>query len=469
MSHNSDAKQGRFFEAKLTQRHLLTRRHGAVALTLVGLFAVAIAISTGRSLFHAATNSPVHGLPSARPLLVATREISHAGPSFLTQEFTGIVSARRTTQLAAKALGRVEQLDVDLGDKVLAGQMLVRLDREQLQAQRDIIAANMAAAAALLSELHNGPRRQDIEQSEARVRELRSLTELQQSNFSRTENLRDSAAISAQELDENSFRTQAIEAQLSSAEKSLELLREGTREEQLAAQRAVLDGLAAQLKALDIQLEEKQIVAPYDGHVQARWVDEGAIVSPGQPLLEIVETGRLEVHLGVPPDLAENLIEGAILVSQEGIEFPATMARLAPAIQLATRTRELVLELGQSESRQVAVGAAVNVRLKTRVAAQGYWIPTAALTAGERGLWAVFVAVPKPNSATDETAATHVIERRPVEMLRSQGTWAEIRGPVSATDQIVIEGVHRLVAGQSVSRSDDDDSRVGRSEGFLSN
>ena len=360
--------------------------------------------------------------------------------------------------MAAKTLGRVEQLYVELGDHVEAGQTLVRLDSEQLQAARDVVAANLAAADALLAEFKHGPRPQELQQSQSRLQELQSLTNMQQAQLARTETLRGTAAISKQELDETRFQTDAVAAQLLAAQQAHQLLVEGTRSERIDAQQSVIDGLAAQLRNLDIQLTEKSIVAPYAGHIQARLVDEGAIVSAGQPLLDIVETSALEVHVGLPNEIAEQLSTGSLSVS---VDDPANLGtkrlavsieRMAPTIQSTTRTREVVLHIDTQDYTRPAIGSAVQVLYQAPVDAQGYWIPTAALTAGPRGLWAVYVAVP---SVTDQSPGTHTtgihtIERRQVELLRSQGEWSEVRGPLDADERLVIDGVHRIVAGQAV-------------------
>lgn len=277
------------------------------------------------------------------------------------------------------------------------------------------------------------------------------MVELQQANLIRTESLRRSLAISAQELDENRFRTDAIESQLQAAEKSLELLKEGTRSEQIKKQQAVVTGLKAQLDSIDIQIAEKRLTAPYSGHIQTRLVDEGQIVAAGQPLLEVVETTALEVHVGLPVDLCTNLSNASLTVNLGEVDIPTTLARVSPSIHSATRTREVVLALDQQSYQQLPIGTAVQVELKTQTETQGHWIPTSALTSGTRGLWAVFLAIPlEPGQAAAESQATHQIERRQVELLRSQGDWSEVRGPIAGSEQLVIDGVHRIVAGQRV-------------------
>ncbi len=456
----------------------------------VGLVVLAAASTAGLWLVLA-QSSPSNAAPApsinaqsephVRPLVVATQPVSQAGPGALQQRFTGIVVARRTTRLAAKVLGRVEQLFVELGDRVAADQPLVRLDSDQLQAARDVVAANLAAADALLAELKHGPRPQELQQSQSRLQELQSLTDMQRAQQERTENLRGSAAISKQELDEARFQTDAVAAQLLAAQQAHQLLVEGTRSERIDAQRSVVDGLAAQLRNLDIQLVEKLVLAPYAGHIQARLVDEGAIVSAGQPLLEIVESGELEVHVGLPNEIAEQLSSVSLSVAVDestnlgSKALAVSIARMAPTIQSTTRTREVVLHIETEDYAPLAIGSAVQVLYQGPVDAQGYWIPTAALTAGARGLWAVYVAVPSVSNQSTGTpvtgtpvtgtpvtlqldsessatavTGTHVIERRQVELLRSQGEWSEVRGPLAADERLVIDGVHRIVVGQSV-------------------
>jgi RND family efflux transporter MFP subunit len=457
-----------FFSRILTGRHFLTRRRklmlfaGAVMPSVAALLLFQMPVV--KSYLHSAptasttSNTAPAGQASsspARPLLVSTLPLAQAGPPFLKQQYTGIIAARRTTQLAAKTLGRVEQLTVELGDRVETGQLLVRLDSQQLLAQREVVAANLSAAQALLAELKHGPRIQELDQSQARLKELQSLMEMQQAQLSRTEQLNGSSAISKQEMDESRFQTDAVRAQLRAAEHADALLQAGTRAERIDAQQATVAGLAAQIKNIDIQLEEKQIVAPYAGHIQARFVDEGAIVAAGQPLLEIAETDQLEVHVGLPSELADSLNHGGgaqtLLTTVGSRRLSSRVDRISPTIQSTTRTREVVLTVEPGEYYPPAIGSAVNVEYQIPVEAQGFWIPTAALTAGARGLWGVFVAVANSHTGSDDpNSATHTIARRQVELLRSQAEWSEVVGPIDAQELLVVEGVHRIVPGQAV-------------------
>lgn len=387
------------------------------------------------------TNSVRHN----RLLSVTTCELNAAGPDFLSQRFTGIVAARRKSQLAAKTVGRVESVLVRVGSRVAKGDVLIELDQQQLIAQRNLAVAALNAAQARLRELQAGPRAQEIEQAESRVVELQSNLKLSQANFSRLSKLRESSSISKQEFDESQFSLNAAEAQLQSATQALELLREGTRVEQIDSQLATVEGLVAQIAKIDADIGDQTIVAPFNGSIQIRLVDEGAVVSPGQALLEILEAKPYEVRVGLPQELVDDLSESNLSVLHNGQQLSASIARIAPAIQDSTRTREVVLLLSEAASESVSVGSAVSVEVRQPNQSRGFWVPTKSLTAGARGLWAVFVAI-----ESQESQGMHVIERRQVELLRAYDGWSEVQGPVSPTDKLVIEGVHRVTPGQEV-------------------
>ncbi len=459
-----------FFQRFLTFRQILThrttRRLAAVGVVTAGLvipagyFLVAsglVASGNGSSTEPASTADPAFAT-EARLLTVATRELSAAGPEYLQQAYTGIVAARRSSRLASKQVARVESVLVDIGDQVEAGQLLIQLDVQQLTAERQVAAANSATAKARLNELSRGPRQQDIEQAVAQVVELQANVQLSRANFARVTDLRRSSAISKQEYDESRFALEAMVAKLESASQNLELLREGTRVEQIEAQAAVVAAMEAELLRIDADIADRSIHAPFGGSIQSRMIDEGSIVSPGEPLLAIMERAPYEVRVGVPPEVARNLSGSELTVMSGKQELDATISRIAPAINELTRTREIVLQLSETSSHLVSIGSSVKVAVQVPVITDGYWVPSACLTAGPRGLWAVYVTSDPTDHAHQDLGSAKTglgdgvrkIERRQVELLRAQGQWSEIKGPLAPTDRLVIEGVHRATPGQLV-------------------
>lgn len=477
----------------MTHRQLLTRRAASVVALVVLLSTLVAAAlrhelsneTDGSQLTHrsdavatsdtsSATTLPTNEetASSARFLEVATSTFSQVRPPNMEQRYTGIVLPRRTSLLAAKALGRVEEVRADIGDAVRAGDLLIELDDDQLAAELEVAQASLAAAQDRLQEMLAGPRRQDIEQAESRVNELQAILDLEQANLERTQALKASRAISIQELDERRFQVQATTARLAAAQQQLNLLREGTRAEQLAAQKNLVASLLAEVDRIQVRLDEQRILAPYDGQVQQRLVDEGAVVSPGQALLEIVETGALEIHVGLPAELAADLQAGVmehIFVLPPGRSQPSTdlaagrvsarLDRISPNLDATTRTRRCILLIEAKETPLIAIGDSVDVLLNhSRESANHYhgtWVPTEALTAGPRGLWMLFVTVPADQDSRFPELDLQKIEQRPVELLQAHGEWSLVRGPLDQNERFVTRGVHRIVAGQLVRLQND--------------
>lgn len=416
-------------------------------------------------------------------LPVKTFRLDSIQPSVQSQKYSGVVMARRSSRLAAKHLGRITKILVDLGDTVESGQVLAELDQRELKAEKSVLQAQLAGAESRLEELQRGPRFQEIEQAEALVRQYRATLTLRQANLKRTEDLVKSASISEQEHDEAMTSLEATEAQLDSARKTLELLREGTRKEQVRSQEAVVDSLQAQLEKIDVLISELVIAAPFDGHVQARLVDEGVIVSPGQPIVEVVETGCLEVHVGVPAHLVNSgaLHSARVFCGQQPLL--AELVRVSPTIDHRTRNLEAVFALrpeshipatssvqsGYTQcSADCRVGQAVDVHVSVRADSSGWWIPTSALIPAARGLWSVLVAKavdgdsvqPQkpgvPRLENDSVGGDQpygrfsVIETAQVELLRSTGELSQVRGALTGSEQLVLSGIHRITSGQRV-------------------
>lgn len=418
-------------------------------------------------------------------LPVKAFRLDNIQPTVQTQTFSGIVMARRSSRLAAEHLGRITRIHVDLGDAVQAGQVLAELDQRELLAEKSVLEAQLSGAQARLEELQQGPRIQEIQQAEALVRQFEATLTLRQANLTRTEDLVKSASISKQEYDEALTGLEATRAQLESAQKTLDLLREGTRKEQVRSQEAVVKGLESQLEKIQVLISELVITAPFDGHVQARLVDEGVIVSPGQPIVEVVETGSLEVHVGVPAQLVNSgvLDNAKVLCGKE--DLSAELVRISPSIDHRTRNLEAVFEIlsechvlpasnsnkSSSYSRSSAecrIGQAVDIQVSVRSDGGGWWIPTSALVAASRGLWSVLVvktieddgdldeksdsAVLQTESAglTQDIGKSSVIQTVQVELLRASGDWSQIRGALKGSDQLVLSGTHRITSGQRV-------------------
>ena len=187
------------------------------------------------------------------------------------------VEARETTLVAARLLARVESIAVRAGDYVEAGQLLVRLQQEDLQAR--------------------------AAQAQEQVRSVQArLTEARQ-NLERARELRGRQLIAESDLDAAQANALSLEADFAAAQQAL------------AAARTAL-GYA-------------EIRSPLAGRIVDRFAEPGDTVSPGQKILSLYNPFSLRIEAWVRESLALTLTQGQTLQ----VEIPALGRRAEARIE----------------------------------------------------------------------------------------------------------------------------------------
>jgi RND family efflux transporter MFP subunit len=354
-----------------------------VAIAAISVSALVFGVSTLRAEASSGFSSPP-------PMPVSALTADYAQDAQIDELFAGIVSARRQSALGFERAGRIEAIAVDVGDQVREGDLLARLDMRALDAQ-------IAAA-------------------DAQTAEAAAQTALARETEDRQAQLLARGHISQQRFDEVRTSTRAAEARQNAA--------------------------AAAADALRVQRDLSVVTAPFDGVVTARHADEGAIAQPGQPLLDIVEAGALEVRVGLPQSFVAGFEPGEThRFRTESGDVTAVFRASTGIVDRQSRTVMALFDL--EAGRGVSAGEVVRLALSTPVGVDGFWVPTQALAEGRRGLWSVYVLVP------DATGA-HTLEARPVETVRVEADRAFVRGAVEPGELILASGVSRITPGQSV-------------------
>ena len=258
----------------------------------------------------------------------------------------------RTIQVASRAGGRVAEVRVHEGDRLHTGQVLVTLERAELEAKREEARAAMELAQAQLDRVVNGPRavevdafharvqgaqaqlqqlargarREDIERSRAQLAATESQLENAELGAHRNAELFKSGAISQAEVDGASAQQKtalanrdaarmalaaltdgsrpeevaAAQARLSEARAQLENTKLGSRDEDVRVARAQLVQAQARLSLAETNLTEATIVAPRDCVVEALDLRPGDLLAPSQTAATLVEDDQLFVRAYVP-------------------------------------------------------------------------------------------------------------------------------------------------------------------------
>lgn len=423
---------------------VLTTRHFATQGRMAAFAGAVMALAATGFMLSQPADSAGNGNGAQQAALPVSIVVAEPVKSFQqTRHYTGALVARRSAELSFERAARVLTVLVDEGDTVRTGQELASLDVRRLETRQQMLKAQRDAAAAQLAEFVAGPRAETIAAAYAQVVELRAQQKLSRLTYYRTEKLQARNSASDQEVDDSRLSLESANARLDQAGQRLDELKAGTRAEQITGQQAMVDQLDAQLADVQLDREDSILTAPFNGRIARRYIDEGSVTAPGEPIVRMIESTAIEARIGLPASSFSNLMFGDSVTLQLGKrQIQATFARVLPEVDLQTRTQLAVFEMAYADSIHVAPGQTVRLSQNDRVDATGFWLPTAALSPGQRGLWSAYVVA-------DQNGSDRIVSR-PVEILHTEGERVLVTGTIQAGDRVVAGGVQRIVPGQMV-------------------
>ncbi len=227
-----------------------------------------------------------------RSTQVATAEVTAREISPAIQG-VGTVEAKVVVQLAAKITGRIVIMNVDQGDTVQPGQVLVQLENAESSAEVDRAVANVDRANLAVHLQQAGLLRSQaaLSASEAIVAKARANRSLAYANADRWRKLAATDLVAQMDLDERINVAQSADAEL----KSAEALREAAAKE-VALQEAALNiapkdiaAATAALASVRARKADSIITSPISGYVVSRELESGAAVNPGTPILKLAD------------------------------------------------------------------------------------------------------------------------------------------------------------------------------------
>ena len=204
----------------------------------------------------------------------------------------------REVDINSKIAGRVVELLVKEGDVVKKGQVLARMDKREIIAEVNQAKAGEQSLSAQLSQATTNTGVQDqtlqaaLSVAKAKLATAQSELDLAESDFNRVSKLVDSGAISQQTFE--SYRSkynvamaarEEAQAGVTSAEANLSQGKANRENEEVL--RSKIAQSAAQIEQTQVSLDETEIRAPFDGIITAKYVEVGAMISTGIPLVSI--------------------------------------------------------------------------------------------------------------------------------------------------------------------------------------
>ena len=221
--------------------------------------------------------------------------------------------------LPAPSAERIVAIDVREGERVEAGQSLLKLEPTRTQSELAAAEAQAAQRREVLAELEAGPRSEDIAQARANLASAEAEARAARAYLQRLLPLKDKNYVAAADLDRARAAAGNAAGKVRAAGAALDELLHGTRTEQLAQGEAAVAAATAQAAAQQAVFDKLSVVAPRAGRVDSIPFKLGDQAPVGAPLAILLVGDAPYARVYVPEPLRANVKVGdAIAVFVDG-------------------------------------------------------------------------------------------------------------------------------------------------------
>lgn len=364
------------------------------------------------------------------------------------RSFPGRIEATRRAELAFQVPGLLVEFPVKEGERIAKGDLIGQLRKDEFEARLTTLQGRLDQARAALQAQRQGERPEEQRRREAQLRASEARLANAALDYERSTRLLASRAISKQSFDaaEAAYRVAQEEHRA-----AVELLEKGTigRQEDIAAHEAQVRALEGQVVEANIQLQDTTLVAPYDGVVAQRFVEEQQNVQAQEPVVRFQDIDQVEIEVDVPEAVMLSDIRTADIVQlvaqlsgAPGIEFPVEIREISKVADSATRTFRVRVAMQAPPELQVLPGMTATVTATYRragILGERVFVPTSAVFQSDSG-----------ESIVWEIGAEGVVARRPVKLGDVMGGQIEIVDGLRPGVRIAVAGVAMLREGMQV-------------------
>ncbi|MBN8934899.1 MAG: HlyD family efflux transporter periplasmic adaptor subunit, partial [Rhizobiales bacterium] len=239
----------------------------------------------------------------------------------------------REVDMAFRVGGRINQIDVEEGQKVAPGDKLASIDPTPVDSRIAQADATIAQTRAQLAELRNGSRAQDIAQARAQADAAQAALRKAQQDVDRRQALVEPGAVSRDVWQATVAQRDQAKAQLDAARQTLSKLQQGARPEEIAAAEAQMHAAMASRGSLVVDRNDATLKAATAGTVVTRAQEPGAMVQAGQTVLTISIDRPLRVRAYVAESDLSRVAPGMkVTVTADGnlMTYHGTIGYVSP-------------------------------------------------------------------------------------------------------------------------------------------
>ena len=222
--------------------------------------------------------------------------------------------------IATKYAGRVDEVLVEEGDEVAAGQLLARMDTAELRASLAKAKADVAGAV------------EDVAEAAARIAQRTSELRFARQELARADFLINKGHVSQERLEQRLTERDAAEAALEAAQARL-----------LSTKRGV-EAAAAEAERIQTQIDDSELKTPRDGRVQYRLAEPGEVLAAGGKVVTVLDLTDVYMTIFLPTAQVGRVLIGSeariVLDAAPDYVIPARVSFVAAEAQFTPREVE---------------------------------------------------------------------------------------------------------------------------------
>jgi HlyD family secretion protein len=212
--------------------------------------------------------------------------------------------------IAARVDGRVKEIPVERGQNVPAGAVLVRIDNPETLAKHAQMTAAKAVADAQLANILAGTRAEVIAARKAALERAQAAQILAQKTFDRVQHLTEQGNAPQARLDQVTDNLRESERAVDQAKSAYDQAVNGYTREEREIARTDVEKASADIQAVQSIVDQMAVYAPVAAQIYQRNVEPGEYVSPGVPLVTLIDLADVWIHFDLREDLVKTLKVG---------------------------------------------------------------------------------------------------------------------------------------------------------------
>ncbi|MBI2251292.1 MAG: efflux RND transporter periplasmic adaptor subunit [Armatimonadetes bacterium] len=366
-------------------------------------------------------------------------------------ELTGSAQPILKTTFSSKIIAKVKEIYVNEGDKVEKDALLLLMEDSDLTAQEHQSIASVSAAKARLQQsIERSPITQiqtkgSLDQAKANLRSSESSFDNAKKNLERQKKLFQEGYISQQILDNAENQYQIAKSQLLNSKSILKgakanLSQNIIQEEDVSALSNQLKQAQANLEYIKTQIEQTKIIAPYSGYITGRFVDPGALASPGAELLSIANPDTVWVEIMLPEEYINKITLGKIVTitfdALDSKSFNGKIVQINPGGDSKNLSFKIRIAIPNS-NHTIKVGMFARAKIVLKKYKNVVTVPKDAVFEDQNKKWVFVVNADKANLREVSTGF-------------SDSVMSEIKSGIKAQEMIITLRPTTLKDGDSV-------------------